>query len=77
MHEATLRVRQIDGLPGMKQIVVDCEHGTTTGVLAKPTESEAAAEIDGIALRSVIATHHLQERCSCTASLRERLGITE
>lgn len=52
--------------PGSETLVLDCDHGTTRGVLLNgrdPRQRQAA--IDAIAER-----HELEEGCGCTRLLR-------
>jgi hypothetical protein len=54
----------------VKQYIVGCPHGTTTGLAVdgrlKPSD-------DGI-VRAVLARHDAEQRCGCTRALHERYG---
>jgi hypothetical protein len=70
--EATLRVRPLDpALAQGKRIVVACPHGRTEAiVLGDDTTGQ-------LPLRVAVAKHYAEEGCTCTRSLRRRLGMAE
>ena len=61
--------------PGVRSIVLDCEHGRTEAAYANGTALTAAQLADAAVVQAVIARHYETERCRCTAALRKRYGL--
>jgi hypothetical protein len=60
--------------PGVRRVVVDCRHGTTTApFLPGGTVNLESAELLSIAL----AKHQSEERCACTAKPWQLLAVWE
>ena len=57
--------------PNIRRIVVDCPHGTTTGMLMQGAMPIRESE----AVRLLIDRHYCVECCACTAELRERYSL--
>ena len=69
---ATLTIAAAPALgPNVRQLEVDCHHGTTTIHLMGPSPDEHLAA----AARLALARHYGAERCRCTAKLRRRYGV--
>lgn len=64
MSAATL-VERPGPIPGVIELVIDCDHGTTYGYLVNATERVRALSVDLLAER-----HEWEERCGCAVSLR-------
>ncbi len=58
----------------VKQIVVDCRHGTTTLTIVAPNP-EAMQRQEMAATRLALVKHYEEERCRCTRRLRKRYGV--
>jgi hypothetical protein len=55
---------------GVKEYILDCPHGTTTGLAA---DGQVKLMDDGI-VQIMLARHDAEERCGCTAELHRRYG---
>ena len=65
MSTATLTVR--DRANGLKEFEVDCPHGTTSSIGSMNGDVTEAAIVAAVVLK-----HFSEERCACTADLREQ-----
>ena len=65
MSTATLTVRDRDD--GLKEFEVDCSHGTTSSLGSVNGDVTEAAIVAAVVLK-----HFSEERCACTADLREQ-----
>jgi hypothetical protein len=54
----------------VKEYVIDCPHGTTTGLAV---DGRIKMSDDGI-VRALLARHDTAERCRCTRELHRRYG---
>ena len=52
-----------------KHITIDCRHGTTTVLVVDD------GVLGRLPLRIALAKHFAAEGCTCTRSLRKRLGV--
>ena len=59
---------------GVRRIVLDCPHATSTAHLVSPPGAPPAA--DAAIVQMLLLRHFEAERCRCTRSLRRRYGLT-
>ena len=59
----------------VSELVVDCEHGTTTLTVFQPRDPTAARVHEAACARLALAKHYDEERCRCTRELRRRFGL--
>ena len=69
MIDATLTVQ--DRSNGLIEIEVDCPHGTTSAFGSLEGQTPEAAMV-----AAVVMKHFAEERCVCTAGLREQYPAT-
>lgn len=76
MTGATLTIEEAPHhAPGARQIVVDCDHGTTTAVLMPGGPPDLRGEHERASVALAIGKHYSVEKCSCTKTLRARYGL--
>jgi hypothetical protein len=64
---ATLKKHPIPGVDRAARVVVDCPHGTTSGVLI-----DGAGLGEDTLIGVIVAKHFSAEGCECTAELRAK-----
>jgi len=76
MSAATLTAEPPPDLaPGARQIIVDCQHGTTSLTLIPPRDPAAYRPHEAACVRLALLKHFSEEGCNCTRKLRRRYGV--
>ena len=77
MSEATLTIQpRLDLGERVHELIIDCRHATTSGLLVRPSSAAGAAVFsDAAVVCAVLADHDDRERCTCTKQLRRRFGL--
>ena len=74
MSKATLIAEDaIEHGPGVRRLVLDCPHGTSTAHLVSPPGAPPLG--DATIVQMLLLRHFEAERCRCTRSLRRRYGL--